>query len=161
MLAAPDLATELRCALDAVAFAEERLGFQPDPWQAKVMRSPAKRVLLNCSRQAGKSTTTAIIGLHQALYYSRSLVLLVSPSLRQSRELFGKVQDFMKGLDTQPKLDEDNRLSMSLDNGSRVVALPGDHATIRGFSGHLATLLPIGGSDLMYCAIALRSSPLR
>ena len=134
MLAAPDLATELRCALDAAAFAEERLNFQPDPWQAKVMRSPAKRVLLNCSRQAGKSTTTAIIGLHQALYYSSSLVLLVSPSLRQSRELFGKVQLFMKGLDTQPKLDEDNRLSMSLDNGSRVVALPGDPATIRGFS---------------------------
>ncbi len=28
-------------------------------------------------------------------------------------------------------------------------------------NGHLATLLLIGGSDLMYCAIALRSSPLR
>ena len=66
MLAAPKMATELRCALDPVAFAEERLNFCPDPWQAKVMRSPAKRVLLNCSRQAGKSTTTAIIGLHRA-----------------------------------------------------------------------------------------------
>jgi hypothetical protein len=128
------MAVELRCALDAVAFAEDRLNFCPDPWQSKVMRSPAKRVLLNCSRQAGKSTATAIIGLHQALYYSSSLVLLVSPSLRQSRELFGKVQLFIKGLDTQPRLDEDNRLSMSLDNGSRVVALPGDPATIRGFS---------------------------
>jgi hypothetical protein len=128
------MAIELRCALDAAAFAEERLGFQPDPWQGKVMRSPAKRVLLNCSRQAGKSTTTAIIGLHQALYYSRSLVLLVSPSLRQSRELFGKVQDFLKALDTKPRLGEDNRLSMALENGSRVVALPGDSDTIRGFS---------------------------
>jgi hypothetical protein len=134
VLAAHSIATELRCALDSVAFAQDRLNFQPDPWQAKVKRSSSKRILLNCSRQAGKSTTTAIIGLHQALYYSSSLVLLVSPSLRQSRELFGKVQLFMKGLDTQPKLDEDNRLSMSLDNGSRVVALPGDPATIRGFS---------------------------
>ena len=67
MLDTRRLATELRCALDTVAFAEERLRFQPDPWQATVMRSPAKRLLLNCSRQAGKSTTTAIIGLHQAL----------------------------------------------------------------------------------------------
>ena len=67
-------------------------------------------VVVTGLRQAGKSTTTAIIGLHQALYYSSSLVLLVSPSLRQSRELFGKEQLFMKGLDTQPKLDEDNRL---------------------------------------------------
>ena len=134
MLAAPKMATELRCALDTVAFAEERLGFHPDPWQAKVMRAPAKQILLNCSRQAGKSTCTAIIGLHRALYRPRSLVLLVSPSLRQSRELFGKVQDFMKCLDTKPALDEDNRLSMALNNGSRVVALPGDSDTIRGFS---------------------------
>ncbi len=134
MLAAPKMATELRCALDTVAFAEERLGFHPDPWQTKVMRSPSKQILLNCSRQAGKSTVTAIIGLHRALYRPRSLVLLVSPSLRQSRELFGKVQDFMKNLDTQPQLDEDNRLSMTLENRSRVVALPGDPATIRCFS---------------------------
>jgi hypothetical protein len=134
LLATPDIGAELRCALDTVAFAEERLGFHPDPWQAKVMRSPSKRLLLNCSRQAGKSTCTAVIGLHCAVYRPRSLVLLVSPSLRQSRELFGKVQDFMKGLDTQPALDEDNRLSMALGNGSRVVALPGDGDTIRGFS---------------------------
>ncbi len=65
--ATPDIGAELRCALDPVAFAEERLNFQPDPWQTKVMRSPAKRMLLNCSRQAGKSTTTAIIGLHLPL----------------------------------------------------------------------------------------------
>ena len=134
LLAMPEMAAELRCALDTVAFAEERLEFHPDPWQAKVMRSPAKRILLNCSRQAGKSTCTAVIGLHRALYRPRSLVLLVSPSLRQSRELFQKVQDFLKAMDAQPMLDEDNRLSMSLVNGSRVVALPGDGDTIRGFS---------------------------
>ncbi len=80
--ATPDIGAELRCALDTVAFAEERLGFHPDPWQTKVMRSPSKQILLNCSRQAGKSTVTAIIGLHRALYRPRSLVLLVSPSLR-------------------------------------------------------------------------------
>ena len=134
MSAMPDISAELRCALDPVAFAEERLGFHPDPWQTKVMRSPSKQMLLNCSRQAGKSTVSAIIGLHRAVYRPRSLVLLVSPSLRQSRELFAKVQDFLKAMDTQPQLDEDNRLSMSLDNGSRVVALPGDPATVRGFS---------------------------
>jgi phage terminase large subunit-like protein len=91
-------------------------------------------MLLNCSRQSGKSTTTAIIGLHRALYHPRSLVLMISPSLRQSRELFGKVQAFMKTMTVQPRLGEDNRLSMELENGSRVVALPGDGATIRGFS---------------------------
>jgi hypothetical protein len=134
MSAGHDMASELRCALDPVVFAEERLGFTPDPWQARVMRSPAKRVLLNCSRQSGKSTTTAILALHHAIYYPRSLILMISPSLRQSRELFVKAQSFFKVLDAQPRLDEDNRLSMALKNGSRVVALPGDPGTIRGFS---------------------------
>ena len=134
MLAVPDMAAELRCALDPVAFAVERLGFDPDPWQADVLRSPDENTLLNCSRQAGKSTTTAIIALHTALYRAGSLTLLGSPSLRQSRELFVKVTDFLKRLEHAPPLEEDNRLSVQLRNGSRVVSLPGTGETVRGFS---------------------------
>ena len=130
----PSMAAELRCALDPVAFAQERLKFDPDPWQETVLRSPAKRLALNCSRQAGKSTAAAIVALHHALYVPGSLILLVSPSLRQSRELFGKVADFLKMLDTKPQLDEDNRLSLAFDTGSRVVSLPGTAGTVRGYS---------------------------
>ena len=134
MVATPEIATELRCALDPVAFAQERLNFEPDRWQADVLRSSALRVALNCSRQAGKSTTAAILALHRAIYVPRSLILLVSPSLRQSRELFGKVTDFLRVLDTKPALDEDNALSLTLDTRSRVVSLPGTAATVRGYS---------------------------
>ncbi len=90
--------------------------------------------MLNCSRQAGKSTTTAIIALHEASYRPDSLILLVSPSLRQSRELFVKVCGFMRLLEPRPILEEDNRLSFTLSNGSRVVSLPGTGETVRGFS---------------------------
>ena len=134
MSAALDMAVDLRCALDPVAFAVERLEFTPDPWQAKVLRSSGQNILLNCSRQAGKSTTTAILALHEAYYQPRSLILLVSPSLRQSRELFAKVCDFLKMLEPRPILEEDNRLSFMLGNGSRVVSLPGTAETVRGFS---------------------------
>ena len=128
------MATDLRCALDPVAFAVERLDFTPDAWQAEVLRSSGKNILLNCSRQAGKSTTTAIIALHEAYYQARALILLISPSLRQSRELFAKVCDFLKMLEPRPILEEDNRLSFTLGNGSRVVSLPGNAETVRGFS---------------------------
>ncbi len=128
------MAADLRCALDPVAFAVERLDFRPDPWQAKVLRSSGGNVLLNCSRQAGKSTTTSIIALHTAQYQPGSLTLLVSPSLRQSRELFVKVVDFMRMLEPRPILEEDNKLSFALGNGSRVVSLPGTGETVRGFS---------------------------
>ena len=133
------LATDLRHALDPVAFATEVLGLSLDPWQRGVLSSTGKRDLLNCSRQAGKSTTAAVLGLHSALYRPGSLTLLVSPSLRQSSELFRKVLELRETLPTKPDLLEDNKLSMSVRGGGRVVSLPGSEATIRGFSG--ATLI--------------------
>src|SRR4051794_32475788 len=129
-----DLARELLCALDPVRFAIDRLGFTPDPWQTEFLRSSAKRVLLNVSRQAGKSTTAAILALHEALYRPGSLILLVSPSLRQSGELFRKTAEFRGRLDPAPTLSQDNALSCAFANGSRIVSLPGDEGTVRGFS---------------------------
>src|SRR3954463_377875 len=129
------LGRDLAHALDAVAFAEDRLGFHPDPWQAKLLRSSANQVILNCCRQSGKSTTTAILALHTALYQAGSLVLLISPTQRQSKELFAKVIVFMRSLEPAEILEEDNRLSCALANGSRSVSPPGDQKTIRGYSG--------------------------
>src|SRR5688500_13483424 len=77
---------------DAVALMRQT-GLDPDPWQEALLRSPASRILLLCSRQSGKSTVTACLALYQALYVPGSLILLLSPSLRQSQELFKKVQD--------------------------------------------------------------------
>ena len=54
-----DLALDLAHALDPVAFVQDRLKFEPDPWQARLLRSCAPWILLNCCRQSGKSTTTA------------------------------------------------------------------------------------------------------
>ncbi len=131
------LAGDLAQALDPVLFAKEALRFTPDPWQEQALRWSGRRLLLNCSRQSGKSTVAAIRTLHRAIFYFSSLVLLVSPSLRQSSELFRKVQDFLKGLppEQQPELVEDNKLSLTMKNKSRIVSLPGSEGTIRGFSG--------------------------
>src|SRR6187402_2139756 len=68
-------------------------GMEPDPWQADVMRSGADRTLLLCSRQAGKSSVSAALAVRTALLEAGSPVLLLSPSQRQSGELFRKVLD--------------------------------------------------------------------
>ncbi len=128
-------ARDLRQAADPVIFAQQALNFSPDTWQQQVLRSNTHQVLLNCSRQAGKSTTAAIMALHRALFYPGSLVLLVSPSLRQSSELFRKVTEALEQLDKRPRLREDNRLSLTMQNKSRIVSLPGSESTIRGYSG--------------------------
>ena len=129
-----DPRTDLRHALDASLFAVEALGIQPDPWQRAVLRSASKRVILNCSRQSGKSLVAAIVALHRALFFPGSLVLVVSPSIRQSGELFRKIVDHVTRLAVAPDLSEENRLSMRLANGSRVLSLPSSPETIRGFS---------------------------
>ena len=44
-----NLVADLLLALDPVAFAVS-LGIIPDAWQAQVLRSASRRLLLNCSR---------------------------------------------------------------------------------------------------------------
>src|SRR5919107_6051143 len=87
------LASDLRLALDRVGFART-VGVEPDPWQEDLLRSDSYRVLLNCSRQSGKSTMSAVLALHRALYRPGSLVLCLAPALRQSQELFAKLSSF-------------------------------------------------------------------
>jgi hypothetical protein len=129
-----ELDQDLAWALDPVLFARQALGFAPDPWQQQALRWRGHGLLLNCSRQSGKSTIAALLAVHQALYRPRSLTLCVSASLRQSSELFRKVGDWFERLPIRPGMREDNRLSCVLDNGSRIVSLPSSEATIRGFS---------------------------
>jgi len=92
------------CKLDPVAWCQGALGLDPDPWQAEVLRSNAKRILLNCSRQSGKSTITAALALHTAIFQPGSLVLCLSPTLRQSGELFRNVSRFY-GVDPSTTFD--------------------------------------------------------
>jgi hypothetical protein len=66
-------------------------GLDPDTWQIDVLTSHADRVLLLGSRQSGKSTVSAAFALLVALLQPGSLVLLPSPSTRQSGELLRKV----------------------------------------------------------------------
>jgi hypothetical protein len=43
--------------------------------------------------------------------------------------------DFLRRLEPVEQLEEDNKLSATLANRSRIVSLPGDPKTVRGFSG--------------------------
>lgn len=128
------LADDLRAALDPCAVMR-RAGLEPDPWQRDLLRSRAPRSLLLCTRQAGKSTVTAALALHEAIYRPPALVLLLSPSLRQSGELFRKVASFYRHFAREAPASAESALRLDLKNGSRIVSLPGDEQTVRGYSG--------------------------
>jgi len=129
------IAADLARALDPVLLAAQA-GIVSDPWQADVLRSASSRLLLNCSRQSGKSTITSVLAVHTALYEAGSLVLLLSPSLRQSGELFKKCLVTYKDLGRPVSPESETALTLTLENGSRIVSLPGSKdGNIRGYSG--------------------------
>src|SRR5215217_997274 len=148
------LRDDLRLALDPVAFAQ-KVGIVPDGWQGNFLRSSAERVLLNCSRQSGKSTMSAVIALHRALYHPGSLVLCLAPALRQFQELFAKVASLYRDLGRPVAPQGERKLSLELENGSRIITLPGSEKTIRGFSGAALLLLDEAArvDDALYFAI--------
>jgi Terminase large subunit, T4likevirus-type, N-terminal len=122
-------------------FCRDRLGFEPDPWQAEVLRSRSRQIILCMGRQVGKSTTVAALALHTCLYRPGCLVLVIAPSQRQSRELFIKIHSFLQKLEPAEPLEEETKLSLMLANGSRAVVLPGDGRTIRGYSSPALVLM--------------------
>jgi hypothetical protein len=128
------MADDLARAFDPVLFAQD-CGLNPDPWQGKLLREQPRRALLLCSQQSGKTTTAGLMGLHRALYNSGSLVLIVSPSQRQSAEIFRSVMAFYRKLDGATELAAESVLRAEFKNGSRIVALPGTERTVRGYSG--------------------------
>lgn len=129
-----DLLHDLALALDPVAFAHAAC-IAPDPWQVRLLRSRAPRILMNISRQAGKSTMAGVLALHTALYEPESLVLMVSPTQRQSGELFRKALSVYRTLARPVDAESESALQLELENGSRIVALPGKEGSIRSFSG--------------------------
>jgi hypothetical protein len=128
------IAADLARGLDPARFAEDA-GITPDAWQAKALRSTAPRVLLNCARQTGKSSVTGVLAVHTALYDAGALVLLLSPSLRQSQELFRKALGIYRVLGRPVPAEAENTLTLELENASRIVSLPGKEQSARGYSG--------------------------
>ena len=119
---------------DPLAYARIVSGFSPDPWQHRLLIWSGRRLLLNCHRQAGKSTTTSVVALHRATMTPGVLILLISPSLRQSTELLRKVAGFLVRDPSAGRPIKASATELELANGSRIVSLPSSEQTIRGFS---------------------------
>jgi hypothetical protein len=140
---------------DVAEWALRRLGFEADATQARVLNARTNRVLLNCTRQWGKSTVTAAKAVHEAYTHEGSLTIAVSPTARQTGEFLRKAEDFVRKLGLRAKGDGDNEMSLAFPNGSRIVGLPGTEATVRGYSAVSLLLVDEASrvSDDLYRAI--------
>jgi hypothetical protein len=132
---------------DRAEFARS-VGYHPDPWQRDLLRSEAARIVINASRQSGKSSMAAVLAMVRALHIPESTVLVLSPALRQSAELYRKCAEIYAALGRPVAADSETKLSLSLSNGSRVLSLPGRTGdTVRGYT-----------ADLLICDEAARIS---
>jgi len=118
---------------DIVEFTRQRLGFGPNPLQESVLRG-GRRGIVNCTRQWGKSTVAAAKAVHRAYCHPDSLILVLSPSGRQSGEFVRKAEEFVSRMGIKVRGDGTNEISIAFPNRSRIVGLPHNEATVRGFS---------------------------
>jgi hypothetical protein len=125
---------------DPVEFARS-VGLDPDEWQRRALASDASRQLYNCSRQSGKSSVAACLAVHIALTDPGALVLLLSPGLRQSQELFKKCADFYHAAREPVPTKGRSALRLELASGSRIISLPAAESTVRGYSSVRALIV--------------------
>ncbi|MFZ3112406.1 terminase large subunit domain-containing protein [Methanothrix sp.] len=131
----PSTSDDLAYSLDPVLWAKGVLGFHPDSWQASLLRSRSKKIILNCSRQSGKSTVCAALGLHESIYRRPSFGLVIAPTQDQSSELMLKFDEFRGAVELPSDyLSTDTKLAVRFANGNRFIARPGSEKSARSFS---------------------------
>jgi len=81
--------------------------------------------------------------------------LIYSPSLRQSGEIFRKkVLSYYNALGKPIPAIAETQTALELSNGSRVLSLPGEPSTVRGFTGDLIVIDEAAmTSDALWVAI--------
>jgi terminase large subunit-like protein len=127
---------ELRDAayqIDPVLWVREVLGVEPTAWQQIFLRAPrGSSILALTARQVGKTITAAWAIAHTMLFIPGSLSVIACPAQRQSAEAVRRVREAL--VKAGAELESDNVYGLELQNGSRVLALPGSDDSIRGLT---------------------------
>ena len=110
------------------------------PYQKRWVEDISPMKIWLAARQTGKSFTLALEAVMEALEKKRSTSLILSASERQSREVMEKVHTHLRyfGVRSEDVIStEGTREEARLPNGSRIISLPANPDTVRGFSGNV------------------------
>lgn len=119
--------------LDPALWVQDVLGEKPAPWQQQLLRARrGASILALTARQSGKTTAAAWAMAHAAIFMPGSLSVVACPAQRQSAETVRRVRELL--LKAGGKLASDNVYGLELENGSRILALPGTDDSIRGLT---------------------------
>lgn len=104
-----------------------------DDWQLRVVTSN-RNVILNCSRQVGKSLTTAITAVYCILTNPGATVIVLAPTQNQSKLLLRTIKRFWLPFKAAFPEDLESEMHLRLKNDSVIYALPGKESSVRGIS---------------------------
>ncbi len=109
------------------------------PYQRRWVEDRSPRKIWLASRQVGKSFALSLEAVNEALSHRCDNLLLAS-SERQSRELMRKVRLHLRALNEMVEgfsPSSERAEEVEFRNGSRVISLPANPDTVRGFSGNV------------------------
>lgn len=115
------------------------------PYQERFLNDPARRRLWVKSAQVGGSTTLASYATSKCISKPKELVVILSASEKQAKEVALKASIFIQALGgVEVKISESffektNILvhTIQFPNDSRIIALAAKPATARGYTGHI------------------------
>ena len=120
---------------DSAAFARQLLDFEPDANQAKLISTKAQYVMVNCHRQSGKTTMTAMRAVHRVVHRAVTKpgqqIAVVSASLRQSMALANRCREFAHQLHLTLRTEAANKGSIVFPNNSVIRPLPAHRDRVR------------------------------
>ena len=138
----------VKCAQDPIYFAEKYIqivhvdrGLIPIElydYQKDIINAitTGRRVAVNTSRQAGKTTTAVAVILHYALFNTHKTIALLANKGDAAREILSRIQLAYEALPKwlQQGVVEWNKGSVEFENGSKIIAAATSGSAIRGKS---------------------------
>jgi hypothetical protein len=133
-MAISSMLADWRLALDPCRLAAAAGYPDLDRWQREVLQARPRRLLLNTARQTGKSLVASLLAVHQAIYEPGSLAVVAAVGQRQAMETIRVCRTVYGALGRPVPAESENKLSLELSNGSRILSIPSSEETVRGLS---------------------------
>ena len=130
---------------------------KPFDYQADFLMCNSNRIVFRSGRQVGKTTMCAVKAIQHATTRDKAVVIILSPTQRQSGLMFRKIRALFKHKMLYNLLLNESQTMITLKNGSEIHSLPGNNPdTIRGFS---PTLLMVDEAAFVKDEIFVSSEP--
>ena len=149
-------------SFNAAEFARVVLHWTPDAKQAMILRSGARRGIMNCSRQFGKTSLAAAKLTHTVCTRPGSTSIVVSENTSQTSEVFQKIDRFLSVVGVPYKTEPGKKIARVLPNGARIIGLASREAAVRGYTADFVFLdeaarIPDAVIDALLPVVAIRN----